>query len=790
LFPSVRTEEGVITLVLSKDGSARMLRYRQLVAIAFLLFGCPVFVSAQTAGSVALEGVVHDTSGAVIRGAAVNLQSGGFHALATTDARGHFAFASIPEESGTIEVSAAGFVGVSRQWSAVGGAAHLEITLQPSSKKEELVVSAARSELRLSEAPVSTVLLSTQDLNASPAERVDDVLREVPGFSLFRRSSSRTANPSTQGVSLRGLGGSAASRALVLADGISLVDPFGGWVYWDRVPRTAISTVEVVRGGASNLYGSDAMAGVIQLLMRQPEAPAFTLETSYGNERTPELSLWTGSRAGKWDYSATTEMFRTDGFYLVPVPTRGPIDTKANVEDATVYVRIGRELPHNGRIFLRGNYFTEFRHNGTTIQTNDTTVGEGAAGLDQQLGSNDTVSVRVYGDAETYHQKYSSIKSVNESRDTETLTDLQHVPEQIVGGGAQWTHLLGKSQTLIAGMDLSEVIGASQDVFFSGKNQAQVGSGRQRALGWFGEDIFHRPKWTVIAAARVDDWSNFQGQTLVVPFSGTPTLTEYADRRKLALNPRLSVLRSVSEHVSVTGSIYRAFRAPTLNELYRPFRVGAILTLNNPLLTAERLTGAEAGVNVTGWNRRLQLRGTFFWSDIVDPIENVTIQTNPTINEKENLGRTRSRGVELEGVLHVSSSVQISAGYVYTQATVLSYPGNPGGNDLVGLDVPQVPRNAFTWEARYWNPSRLFASVQGRFVGQQFDDDLNTLPLDRFYTMNFELGRELNRHAAIFVAAENFTNQRYQVARTPVVNLGPPILARVGLRLNFPSERK
>ena len=141
-------------------------------------------------------------------------------------------------------------------------------------------------------------------------------------------------------------------------------------------------------------------------------------------------------------------------------------------------------------------------------------------------------------------------------------------------------------------------------------------------------------------------------------------------------------------------------------------------------------------------------------------------------------------------MLRVTSNFQFTAGYVYTQATVLSYPESPGGEDLVGLNVPQVPRHGFTWEARYWNPSRLFASVQGRFVGRQFDDDLNTLPLDAFYTMNFEVGRALNRNLDVFVAAENFTNQRYQVARTPVVNVGPPILARVGLRLNFPSERK
>ncbi|MFZ0480510.1 MAG: TonB-dependent receptor [Terriglobales bacterium] len=763
-----------------------------IVAVAHL--------AAQAVPSVSVEGVVRDSSGAVIRGATVRLESAVFRANAQTDAQGQFSFAGVPHGPGTIDVTAEGFLAARESFapnkseSAIAAdgeiVVHLEITLKPSTVNEQVMVSAARTEVRLSDTPGSNVLLSTTDVAVAPALRLDDVLREVPGFTLYRRSDSLTANPGSQGVSLRGLGGSAASRALVLADGISLVDPFGGWVYWDRVPRVAVSTVEVVRGGASNLYGSDAMAGVVQLLMRQPEAPAFSLESSYGNERTPDLSFWTGNRIGKWDYSTTTEMFRTDGFFLVPFALRGPVDQPAKVENATIYALIGHDLGANGRIFGRGNYFTEFRNNGTQIQTNDTQIGEGAGGLDKQFG-NDSLSLRIYGDAESYDQKYSSITSVNTRRDTETLTDIQHVPEQVVGGGAQWTHPLGKSQTLIGGMDLNEVIGASEDNFFTGKNKSQTGAGRQRALGWFGEDIFHRAKWTVIFAARVDDWSNFAGQTFVTPLSGTPTLTRYPNRSSLAFNPRLSVLRSLNEHVAVTGSIYRAFRAPTLNELYRPFRVGAILTLNNPLLTAERLTGAEAGVNVTGWNKRLDVRGTFFWSDIVDPIENVTIQTSPSILEqKENLGRTRSRGVEIDGELRVTNDVRITAGYAYTAATVLSYPGNPGGENLVGLDVPQVPRQSFTWEARYWHPSRLFASVQGRFVGRQFDDDLNTLPLAAFYTMDLEVGRELKRHFQIFAATENLTGQRYQVARTPIVNLGPPFLFRAGLRINFPAGKQ
>src|SRR5690349_23307197 len=153
--------------------------------------------------------------------------------------------------------------------------------------------------MRLSEVPGSAVQLLPTDIQSNPALTLDDLLRQVPGFTLFRRASSRVSNPTTQGVSLRGLGASGPSRALVLEDGVPLVDPFGGWVYWDRVPRAELSSVEVFRGGASNLYGSDALGGVVQFLSRVPAEPAASVDISYGNENTPDLSAWTGTTIGR-----------------------------------------------------------------------------------------------------------------------------------------------------------------------------------------------------------------------------------------------------------------------------------------------------------------------------------------------------------------------------------------------------------------------------------------------------------------------------------------------------------
>jgi outer membrane receptor protein involved in Fe transport len=242
--------------------------------------------------------------------------------------------------------------------------------------------------------------------------------------------------------------------------------------------------------------------------------------------------------------------------------------------------------------------------------------------------------------------------------------------------------------------------------------------------------------------------------------------------------------------------MYRSFRAPTLNELYRSFRMANVLTLNNPALSAERLTGAEAGLKYTSADRKLELRGNLFWSDIVDPVQNVTTDptSNPVLREKENVGRIRARGAEFDGVLRLTPRFQLSAGYELTQSTIVNYTVPPNEVSLLGKVVAQVPHNVFTWEARYSNPSRLMFSVEGRFVGNQFDDDLNQYPLGRAYTMDVQLGRNLTRNLELFAAAENIFDDRYYIANTPtstgsLFNIGPPTLFRVGLRLNLPPEK-
>lgn len=761
-------------------------------AVSLIVFFAVFFCSAYAQATYSVRGMVQDRTGAAVAEADVRFHSATFNSSTRTGQDGRFEITGVPDTQGTLTVSAPGFEQATRGWMSNDVNSSLSIVVQPANVEEQIVVSATRSEMKLSDVPGSAVLLNQQDIQANPGLTLDDMLRQVPGFTLFRRSSSRVANPTSQGVSLRGLGASGPSRALVLEDGVPIVDPFGGWVYWDRIPRAELATVEVFRGGASNLYGSDALGGVIQFVTRTPSRTAASVDLSYGNENTPDLSAWAGTAISRWDFSAGVDMARTDGYVLVPSFQRGPVDTEANSKHATVDASLGYKIGDNGRAFLRGTFFDEGRHNGTPLTTNSTGTGSGVAGVNTGLGEHDWISARVFGLVQGYDQTFSSVAP---DRSTEKLTNIQHVPSQQLGTAVQWKHTLWH-QTLIAGVDAQEVMGASDEQLFSsttGNHFANnIAGGRQGSTGVFGQDIFQAGNWTIIGGLRWDRWTNTNGSNVRISLpAGSVTDTAYMNRDANAFSPKLSILRKINSNVSVSLSGYRSFRAPTLNELYRSFRQGNTVTNANAFLGPERASGAEAGARETAASGRMELRETVFWADVVDSVNNVTISITPslTTRQRQNLGRTRSIGTEFDGSYRFTGYFQLAGGYQYAHATIVD--STPS---LIGLNIPEVPRHQASVELRYWNPSKLMASVQGRYSSVQFDDDRNTLRLGGFYVMELYAGREFGHRVTGYFAAENLLNRRYVVTLTgspanPLQNWGPPILARVGVKFNFPVTR-
>jgi outer membrane receptor protein involved in Fe transport len=769
-----------------------MMRACRLIAggvIALILLTAAVSRAQNMGAGGRVEGVVRDSSRAVVAGAQVGVHAAGFSASTVSDSGGAFAFENVPGLAGTVLVNATGFRKIEQAWRRTDGQAvvRVEIVVAPAGVSQQVQVTAYRAATLVSDVPVSDVQLTREDLQDTPALQLDDDLRQVPGFSLFRRSSSRTANPTTQGVSLRGLGANGASRALVLEDGIPLNDPFGGWVYWDRVPAEAISDVEISQEGGSSLYGSDALGGVVQFVSRPTQPGGIALDTSYGNQNTPDLSLWAGGQKGKWESSFAGGVFNTDGYILTPEAERGSVDVRAGSRDGTADFMVGRKIGEQSEIFARGWYLDETRGNGTPLQRNDTKLGQGALGANLQLGNFGALTLRLYAGAQTYHQTFSAVAG---DRNSETLTDLQTVPSQGVGGSAVWSRQAGKRQTLVAGFDYHEEIGASHEVLLSGGTTDLSSGGRQRTVGIFGEDLIQiAPRWFLSTSARVDHWSNFDAATLREPVTppNAPTDTIFPDRSQNAFSPRLTLRNQVNAHVSWNASVYRAFRAPSLNELYRSFRQGNTVTDDNPSLIAEHLTGGDAGVAVTGFNGKLQAHGTVFYNQIVDPVANVTLTTTPTLitRQRQNLGRISAPGVEFGVTASIVRDFTISCGYQFVDSKVSSFPTNTA---LVGLWVAQVPHNSFTFQARYANAKIFTVEVTGRAIGNSFDDDQNQFPLGSFFVLDAMISRRIGAGVEVYGAAENLFNATYYTAATPVLQLGLPIVGRVGVRWELPKR--
>jgi outer membrane receptor protein involved in Fe transport len=747
-----------------------------------LLFGLVllhVLAEAASADARPVSGTVRAPTGGTISGARVTFETGSRHLEAVTDSQGRFSFADVPSTPFTLRVEAEGFAPARTRIEAGDSAQDIEVALHPLVVSEDVTVTATRMSRDVSDTPASVVVLTRSNLDVTAALVADDALRQVAGFSLFRRSGSRTANPTTQGVSLRGTGASGASRAVVLKDGVPLNDPFGGWIYWDRITLLAIERAEVMRGGASELYGSPALGGAIQLIRRESLEPvSLRAEASWGSLASRDGALFGTLKTGYFFLALSGEAFATGGYVPVAPRKRGTVDTSASSRHETAELTIERRTD-SSRLFLRGSVYAESRQNGTPLQTNDAHIAEASAGAEGTVGDT-SWTVRAYGNGQRFHQGFSAVAL---DRSSERLTRYQTVPADAEGLSAQAVRSLG-GHVFILGVEGRRVSGETREAIPGPPASTQTAGGQEMTGAAFLGDVFVVGQaWTFTGGVRFDAWEDRDGRKTTVSSAGTiSSETRFPARSESALSPRLSVLFRASPDVSLAASAYRSFRAPTLNELYRSFRVGNIVTSGNESLHPERATGGETSLVLEPAQSNLRARVTVFWMEIDDAIGNRTLSSTPALvtRRRENLGTTRSRGIELDVAARLKSWT-LRGGYVLADSSVLSAPTAP---KLVGLRVPQIPRQHGTLQVEY-RSGRIAAAIQARGGGSQFEDDENQLPLSSFWTLDMFLSHKLSGVLEPYLAVENLLNRDVEIGRTPVTTLGPPRAARLGLRIHL-----
>jgi outer membrane receptor protein involved in Fe transport len=604
--------------------------------------------------------------------------------------------------------------------------------------------------------------LTEADLALAPSAALDDTLRTTPGFGLFRRNSSRVANPTTQGASLRGLAASGASRALVLADGIPLNDPFGGWVYWNSVPHAAIDRVEVVRGGASDLYGADALAGVVQILTARPATSTVRLLSEGDTNGTATGSLFSAWRHGGTSLVFAGEGSRSDGFFIVGEEERGAIDTHADVDYLTGAVRVDSQSASGWRVRAGLQGLGESRRNGTPLQANDTSLrrvhgevaGPVAGGLWELAGQ--------AGD-QVYHQSFSAI---GPGRNSETLTSRQNVPASDIGFATSWRRLFGSTDFLV-GADLREIVATNRDTSYLPTGAVRAvneAHGFQRSSGVYAQ--LRAPvgdRTTVVAGVRGDLWQRERD----------------IDASDGVLSPRVSASFRLSPQWALHAAASRSFRAPTLNERIRPFRAGNSVTLANLGLRPEELATLEGGVLFE--RSQGSVRATVFTGSLDDAVTNVTLSTTPELitRQRQNAGGLRATGLEAEGDWRVLPELTIGSTLAWTRSRFTDTEG------LTGNDVPQVPRWAGDAWARWSGPVNSTLQAQLRWFGDQFEDDRNTLVLRGAALVDLSATAPVRAELGWYATIENLFDVDYDTGRTPTRTIGTPRTLRVGLRYGW-----
>jgi iron complex outermembrane recepter protein len=654
---------------------------------------------------------------------------------------------------------------------------------------DPVVVTSSRLEQRAGEAPASMTVLTREDIEQSASPAVDELLRQVPGFSLFRRGSSLVSHPTAQGLSLRGIGPSGASRALVLVDGVPVNDPFGGWVAWSRLPMLGIDQIEVVRGGGSSVWGNGALGGVVHVLTARPAERAAFAEVSAGTQDTMNVDVLLTEARGPFRLALEANVFETGGYPVVRVSRRGPIDIDAESAHRTLNARLEWVPSADVSLFLTGNLFDEDRVNGTRLQVNDTRAGSVALGGRVRSADGSEWSAHAYTQRQTFHSVFTSQAP---DRASETLALDQTVPSTAVGAAVSWTRRLGAHRVL-AGLDGRWTEGQTDEDRWAPSGAflgTRSAGGAQALAGVYVQDVVRLGgRGELTAGVRADYWRAYDGFRRDRAPSGAAVTQSFADVDRLIASPRVGVRVSPTASTDVRASVYQGFRVPTINELYRVFRVRNDVTAANERLRPERLTGGELGAQQR--SGPFEGRVTGFWNEVQDLVANVTVAPPlpdcpppTTCRQRQNLDRARIRGIETEVEYRPARDWRLVASHLFTDARVVEAARERG---LEGKRLAQVPANTAALSVRYQNPAIVTARVTARFIGRQFEDDRNRLPLGASWVFDAYVSRALARWADAFVAVENLLDEPVTVGRTTegTVSIGAPLMARGGVRLRF-----
>ncbi|MET0370516.1 MAG: TonB-dependent receptor [Sphingobium sp.] len=623
-----------------------------------------------------------------------------------------------------------------------------------------------------------SVIIERAQLLDRASGRIENVLGDVAGFQQFRRSDSRSSNPSNQGATLRALGGNASSRTLVLLDGVPVADPFFGYIPFSALVPDRMSAVRVTRGGGAGAFGAGAVAGTIELASATRDLlPGLTASAFYGSHDATELSGSLTRDLGGGYISVSARRDQGSGFQTTPTDQRVAATAPAAYDSWSANIRAVAPLSETSELQFRGTIFQDHR----TLRF---------AGADSASEGQDG-SIRLVArgkwqvDALAYVQARNFSNIVISAATFARSLDQRNTPSTGLGGKIELRPPVGGDHVLRVGADTRFAVG---DMFEDAYN-ANTGAvtarrhagGKQRTSGFFVED-----DWTpdvaggqlvLTGGVRADHWSIANG---FFRSTGTGARNDsFADRSGWEMSGRAGVVLRLGRGAAVRGAAYTGFRLPTLNELYRPFVVFPITTNANPALSPEKLKGVEAGMDLTPLPG-VTIGATAFYNRLDNAIANVTDAANPNQRERRNVDRVVAKGIELTASGRLGDML-LSTSYAYSHSIVRA-----PGTGFDGFSPAQSPRHAAS-ATLAWSPADgPSLSTTLHYVAKQYEDDLHKDVLPPALTID-ALARLPVGHGVTLVArGENLFDERVvtrQVTTSgvPSTDLGTPRTLWIGI---------
>jgi outer membrane receptor protein involved in Fe transport len=643
---------------------------------------------------------------------------------------------------------------------------------------ETIVVTATRSERGVSELPVSTTVVTEEELKATPSLFVDDMLRTIPGVHIVLSGSASTLT-SGQRISMRGLGG---TRALVLLDGLPIHDPYQGTIQWQKVPLDNLRQVEVVRGGNASLFGNFALGGTINMITRPVDESSVRLDASYGSHNSDREAISVDQMlTPALGIRVSHHRFNSDGYIRVPFP--GPVDVDGWQDTAVTDARIDLQHSESASSTLKSSLARIDVSEGTTFGAVLRDIFDISLASHRAMGRNGLVSAALFYQDQSEDATASSITA---ARDSEFRSQTSDIPATVAGGSLEWSLQRGGTLPFVSlGFDVRQLEADEARITFNRNGavtQTTSLTGSQRFAGIYAQTSW-RPldRLEILASARFDTYKNFNGSQTIA--GNVPT--EYPAATSKQLDPRVSFRYSLGQSTAIRGSAYRAFKAPTLRELYRTTQTGNSILIGNPFLEPETLVGAEVGVEWS--NARASVQANVYRSEIEGLLARANVPGQPAnVFQNLNLGTSRSQGVEVMGNVRVTQRWSVTAGYTYADSTVVTDP-NPA---LVGKLLPEVVPHLGSLGIQYRGDRGTTFDIRGRVLSRSYGEAGNIVPAPAHRVLDLAAARPLRSWLDVYTLAENvFDEKYYSVLSTTAFRTGQPRTITGGVRLHMRTKK-